>query len=597
MGAAAARGRRRPPRQDSRSGGGARGRPAACRHHDGHGGGGRGRHRGRRGAQRGARGRFWHQGRRRRPGGRALPDQPGPGVRGRRCRQPRAPDDRRPDPGRALRQRVSAGRRCRPQHSRRERDVRRPPLVLVRPVRTQPATGRARWRERPDDRAGQPRGPRLDRVLRRRGPADRRVRRRQRRGHRGRPRPHSDGGDAARGDPRRSGNRLVRSDGGAGMSTRPQRVANFIGGEWTGAASGRTYPRENPAASAEIVVEAPDSDAGDVASAVGHVAAGRHAWSALAPEARAGVLYRAADILASRAEQLAAELVREEGKTLTEARVETRRTPQNLRMYAGEALRLTGESYPAAGSLVVTTREPVGVVAAITPWNFPLNIPSRKVGPALAAGNGVVFKPSELTPLLGQRLVEALLEAGVPGSALAMVNGHADVGKALVADTRVGAVTFTGSTAVGEAIHANVSPWVRCQLETGGKNAVLVWDDADLDLAADIVVKGAFGLAGQAFTGTSRVVAHEPVVDGLLDRVLERAQAIVVGNGLSDGVTMGPLASSPQQEKYRAYLSAAGAEGAVLETPTQDREPAGGYFARPAIFTGVRPEHRLAQQE
>jgi aldehyde dehydrogenase (NAD+) len=381
------------------------------------------------------------------------------------------------------------------------------------------------------------------------------------------------------------------------MSTRPQQVANFIGGEWTGAASGRTYPRENPAASAEIVVEAPDSDAGDVASAVGHVAAGRHAWSALAPEARAGVLYRAADILASRAEQLAAELVREEGKTLTEARAETRRTPQNLRMYAGEALRLTGESYPAADSLVVTTREPVGVVAAITPWNFPLNIPSRKVGPALAAGNGVVFKPSELTPLLGQRLVEALIEAGVPGSALAMVNGHAEVGKALVTDPRVDAVTFTGSTAVGEAIHANVSPWVRCQLETGGKNAVLVWDDADLDLAADIVVKGAFGLAGQACTGTSRVVAHERVVDGLLDRVLERARAIVVGNGLSDGVTMGPLASAPQQEKYRAYLSTAGAEGAVLETPTQDREPVGGYFVRPAIFTGVRPEHRLAQQE
>jgi alpha-ketoglutaric semialdehyde dehydrogenase len=388
----------------------------------------------------------------------------------------------------------------------------------------------------------------------------------------------------------------TRAAGGLG-ATGPQRVANFIGGQWVGAISGRTYTRENPAAVGKVVAKAPDSDAGDVAQAIEQVAAGRHAWSRLAPEARAGVLYRAADILASRADQLAAELVSEEGKTLAEARNETRRTPQNLRMYAGEALRLTGQSYPSAGGLVLTHREPVGVVAAITPWNFPLNIPSRKLGPSLAAGNGVVFKPSELTPLLGQRLVEALLEAGVPGLALAMVNGHADVGKALVSDPRVDAVTFTGSTAVGEAIHANMSPWVRCQLETGGKNAVLVWEDADLDLAADIVVKGAFGLAGQACTGTSRVVAHEGVASGLLERVLERARAIVVGNGLDDGVTMGPLASAAQQEKYATYLDVARAEGEVLEIASPGHEPAGGYFARPAVVTGIRSEHRLAQEE
>jgi aldehyde dehydrogenase (NAD+) len=379
------------------------------------------------------------------------------------------------------------------------------------------------------------------------------------------------------------------------MSTEPQRVANFIGGEWVGAASGRVYTRENPAAISEAAVTSPDSDAGDVAQAVEQVAAGRHAWSSLSPETRAGVLYRAADILASRADQLAAELVREEGKTLAEARNETRRTPQNLRMYAGEALRLTGESFPSGGGLVFTRREPVGVVAAITPWNFPLNIPSRKLGPALAAGNGVVFKPSELTPLLGQRLVEALLEAGVPGTALAMVHGHADVGKALVSDPRVNAVTFTGSTAVGEAIHAAMSPWARCQLETGGKNAVLVWEDADLDLAADVVAKGAFGLAGQACTGTSRVIAHESVVSGLLKRVEERARAVVVGNGLDDGVTMGPLASAAQHEKYRAYLEVAGTEGEIRQDLPP--VPSGGYYARPAVVTGIRPEHRLAQEE
>jgi aldehyde dehydrogenase (NAD+) len=307
---------------------------------------------------------------------------------------------------------------------------------------------------------------------------------------------------------------------------------------------------------------------------------------------------RAADIIAARADDLAVELVREEGKTLAEARMETRRTPQNLRMYAGEALRLYGESVAgAAGSMVVTLRKPVGVVAAITPWNFPLNIPSRKLGPALAAGNGVVFKPSELTPLLGQRLVEALLEAGVPGSALALVHGHAEVGKALVSDPRVSAVTFTGSTAVGEAIHANVPPWVRTQLEMGGKNSVVVWDDADLDRAAGIIAKGAFGLAGQACTGTSRVVVHESVANGLLDRVMELARATVVGDGLDDGVTMGPLANEAQLDKYRTYRRVGCEEGARLETPTHDEDRAGGHFVRPAVFSEVAPESRLAQEE
>ena len=382
------------------------------------------------------------------------------------------------------------------------------------------------------------------------------------------------------------------------MSARPLKVSNFVGGEWVGAASGRMYQRENPARVDEVVLAAPDSDPVDVAQAVEHVADGYHEWAATAPESRADVILLAADILAARSEELAAELVREEGKTLAEARVETRRTPQNLRMYAGEALRLFGETIPSSGDgLVLTLRQPVGVVAAITPWNFPLNIPSRKLAPALAAGNGVVFKPSELTPLAGQRLVEALLEAGVPGTALALVHGHGPVGKALVSDPRVGAVTFTGSTAVGEAIHASVPPWVRTQLEMGGKNALVVLDDADLDLAADTVAKGAFGLAGQACTGTSRVVVHESVANSLLDRIMERARATVVGDGLTAGVTMGPLASHAQLDKYLTYLQVAAEEGASLETPTRDCAPGGGYFVRPAVFSGVEPGQRLAQEE
>lgn len=373
--------------------------------------------------------------------------------------------------------------------------------------------------------------------------------------------------------------------------------ANFVGGEWTGARDGRTYDRENPADLSEVVATAPDSSAADVDEAVAHVAQGFQGWAATPPEKRADVLIRAADLIEERAEDLAVELVREEGKTLAEARLETSRTPQNLRMYAGEALRLYGESITdASGSLVVTIRKPVGVVAAITPWNFPLNIPSRKLGPALAAGNGVVFKPSELTPVLGQRLVEALLEAGVPSGALALVHGHAEVGKALVGDPRVSAVTFTGSTAVGEQIHASIKPWVRSQLEMGGKNALVVWEDADLDRAAALIAKGAFGLSGQACTGTSRVVVHESVANGLLDRVMELARATSIGDGMTPGVTMGPLASAAQSQKYHDYLKV-GRDEATLETPTHDCAPEGGHFVRPAIFSDVAPTSRLAQEE
>jgi aldehyde dehydrogenase (NAD+) len=373
---------------------------------------------------------------------------------------------------------------------------------------------------------------------------------------------------------------------------------NFIGGQWVGARSERVFERTNPARTDEVVSVAPDSGDADVREAVEHVAEHYREWADVAPETRADVLVKAADILAAQADTLAEEIVREEGKTLAEARIETRRTPQNLRFFASEALRINGETYPTGdGSMVFTVRQPVGVVAAITPWNFPLNIPSRKLGPALAAGNGVVFKPSEVTPLVGQRLVEALLEAGVPAGALALVHGHAEVGKAMVTHPLVDAITFTGSTAVGEAIHRSARAEVRTQLEMGGKNAVVVLEDADLDKAASIIAKGAFGLSGQACTGTSRVVVHESIAECILDRVMEHAQNTVVGDGLEEGVTSGPLANQAQYDKYRSYLEIGAQDGAVLETPLSQERRDGGYFARPAVFTSVKPTARLAQDE
>ena len=378
-------------------------------------------------------------------------------------------------------------------------------------------------------------------------------------------------------------------------------MSNYIAGEWVGAASGDTFERRNPAATAELVGAFPQSGQADADAAAGYLAARHGEWADASPEHRADVLQRAAGVLESRQDELARELVREEGKTLAEATMETRRTPANLRMYAAEALRLTGQTFPTGdGSLVLTLRQPVGVVAAITPWNFPLNIPSRKLGPALAAGNAVVFKPSEVTPLLGQRLVEALLEAGVPASALALLQGGPGAGQPLGAHPEVAAVTFTGSTAAGRAIHAAAGPARRCQLEMGGKNAVVVLDDSDLDRATAVIAKGAFGLAGQACTGTSRVIAGEAVHDELVARLAKYAAGLQVGDGMTPGVQMGPLATEAQLAKFLGYVETAQREGAHLVTggerltgPGYD----GGFFARPAVVDGVTPDMRVAQEE
>jgi alpha-ketoglutaric semialdehyde dehydrogenase len=374
--------------------------------------------------------------------------------------------------------------------------------------------------------------------------------------------------------------------------------ANFIGGEWVPATSGETFVSVNPADPAEVVGTFPDSAAEDVHAAVDALVKGAPAWAGTAPERRARVLEAAAAELESHASQLIEEMVREEGKTRAEATMEVGRTPMNLRFYAAEAVRSGGTTYPAAsGSLVYTVREPVGCVGAITPWNFPLNIPSRKIGPALAAGNTVLFKPSEVTPLMGQRLVEALLAGGLPKEAIALVQGGGSAGAAVAADDRVDAVTFTGSTDVGHAIHRQVGPQRRVQLEMGGKNPTVVLGDADIDVAAATVVKGAFGLSGQACTGTSRLIVVDEIHDALVDAIVERVAKLVVGAGLDGDVSMGPLASAAQLEKYRGYVASGLAEGAVLRTPEPESDQRAGYFARPAIFTDATPDMRIVREE
>lgn len=362
---------------------------------------------------------------------------------------------------------------------------------------------------------------------------------------------------------------------------------NLVGGQWVDALGGGTFLRRNPADPDDVVGEFPDSTAEDVRAAVAAVEEGAAEWAEVSADGRAEVLRRAADLLEGRRTALTAELVREEGKTAAEAAMETSRTPLNLRFHAAEAQRVDGRAYRGDdGGLVYTWREPVGVVGAITPWNFPLNIPSRKLGPALAAGNGVVFKPSPITPLMAQRLTEALLAAGLPPKALALVHGGARPGAAVAEDPRVGAVTFTGSTATGRAVHAAAGPTRRVQLEMGGKNAVVVLPDADLDKAARIIVKGAFGLSGQACTGTSRVIALPEVHDPLLDRVVKLARE----------VEMGPLAADFQLRKTLDYVRIGQEEGAELVTGGR-RLPGKGYFVSPAVLTGVGRGSRLAREE
>ncbi|MFZ2173214.1 MAG: aldehyde dehydrogenase family protein [Rhodococcus sp. (in: high G+C Gram-positive bacteria)] len=373
---------------------------------------------------------------------------------------------------------------------------------------------------------------------------------------------------------------------------------NYIDGQWVPSASGATFERRNPADRSDVIGVFPDSTSADVDVAVTALAKAAPQWAATPPERRGAILEAAAAHLEARAGELIGELIREEGKTRAEATMEVSRTPMNLRFYAGEALRTTGSTYPTPGEgLVITLREPVGIVGAITPWNFPLNIPSRKLGPALAAGNVVLFKPSELTPLMGQRLVEALLAGGLPAGAIALVQGSGRAGAALAADERVDAVTFTGSTRVGRAIHAVVGPSRRSQLEMGGKNPVVVLEDADLDRAAALIVKGAFGLSGQACTGTSRVIAVDAIHDALLGKVTALASEIVVGPGGEPGIGMGPLASEGQFEKFLDYVRIGREEEAELVCGGCALEGDGGFFVRPTVFAGGRPDMRIVTEE
>ncbi|MGY8524786.1 aldehyde dehydrogenase family protein [Paracidovorax citrulli] len=377
---------------------------------------------------------------------------------------------------------------------------------------------------------------------------------------------------------------------------------NHIDGEWTACQSGRTFDNLNPADTDDLVGRFQASSAADAHAAVAAAAAAFPAWRALPIGKRAAILNRAADSLEADAARIAEELTREEGKSLALARDEVLRSAQTLRFYAVEGQTFGGETYPNddGDMLVYSQREPLGVVTVISPWNFPISIPARKIAPALITGNTVVFKPSSDAPLSGYRLAEALIKAGLPKGVLNFLTGSAaEVGPAITEAPAVRAISFTGSTRAGEQIHRAVPLTTRTQMELGGKNPLIVMEDADLDQAVELVVKGGFSLSGQACTGTSRVLVAQAVKEDFTARLVARVGRLKIGSGMTAGMDLGPLATRKQLETVLGYIDIGRQEATLLcggERLTGDGFDR-GFYVSPAVFTGVTQDMRIAREE
>jgi len=378
---------------------------------------------------------------------------------------------------------------------------------------------------------------------------------------------------------------------------------NFINGVWVETRSGRRLERRNPADLSDLVGHAPLSTRGEVQEAIQSAQRAFPAWRSEPPPRRGRILANAARRLEEQREDVARLVCREEGKTLAEARGEVSRAINMLEYTAGEARRLKGETLPSElpSNFVYTFRQPLGVVGLITPWNFPVAVPVWKLAPALVCGNTVVWKPSELTPFSSRRVTEILVEAGLPAGVLNMVNGLGEeTGDELVENPAVVALSFTGSNAVGAAINARAARQLKkVQLEMGGKNPVVVLEDADLELAADNTVTGAFGSAGERCTATSRVIVVEQVADQFVEMVSSRASKLRMGNPLEPETQVAPLVGREQFEKVIGYLEIGKREATLVcgGEPVPVVGEARGLFVRPTVFDRVPADSRLAQEE
>lgn len=363
---------------------------------------------------------------------------------------------------------------------------------------------------------------------------------------------------------------------------------HLINGQWLGEAG---TERMNPARPGQLAALSPSGTPEDVDAAISAAAAAQPGWAALPAPSRGAILLAAGNLLIERQASIAEDLVREEGKTLVEAKGEVKRASDVLRFFGSLGWAATGEVLPSglADTTITTRREPLGVVGLITPWNFPIAIPAWKTAPALISGNTVVIKPAELTPLSATHLARALQDAGLPAGVLNVVHGKGRVvGDALARDPRIAGLSFTGSTNVGLGLQEILNARrARVQLEMGGKNGVLVLDDADPRKAAQVVAAGAFGLTGQACTATSRVYVTPGIREAFLRALTEEAAAYSTGDGLADGTRMGAVVSRQQFEQDQAAVRTAVERGATLLHGQYDGDPTGALFFPAAVLTDL----------
>jgi aldehyde dehydrogenase (NAD+) len=390
----------------------------------------------------------------------------------------------------------------------------------------------------------------------------------------------------------------------AGTSTRPNIYKNFIDGEWVESSTGETFENRNPADTRDVVGIFQKSGKADVEAAVDAAQRAFLKWRLVPAPRRAEILYQAAEMLAERKEDYARDMTREMGKVLKETRGDVQEAVDTAYYMAGEGRRLFGPTTPSElpNKFAMAVRQPLGVCGMITPWNFPMAIPSWKLLPALVCGNTAVIKPAQDTPLSTYNLVRVLSEAGVPKGVVNIVSGYGpEAGAPLLEHPAVRAISFTGSTVVGKTIGTVAAQsFKHCSLELGGKNPMIVLDDANLELAIDGALWGAFGTTGQRCTATSRIIVEKGIYREFGSRLVERARKLRIGNGIDETTDMGPAINRRQLDSNLEYVEIGKTEGARVECGGNRLETGDyqyGFFMEPTIFSDVDPKMRIAREE
>jgi aldehyde dehydrogenase (NAD+) len=383
-----------------------------------------------------------------------------------------------------------------------------------------------------------------------------------------------------------------------------KKYKNFINGKWVEAKSGKTFENRNPANWSEVLGIFPKSGKEDVDDAVNVARKAFDSWRLMPAPKRGDILRKVGDLMVARKEELARQMTQEMGKVLAETRGDVQEGIDTAYYAATEGRRLFGHTVPSElpNKFNMALRVPIGVAGIVTPWNFPMAIPTWKIFPALLCGNTIVFKPASDTPASATSLVEILHDAGVPEGVINIVHGGGgEVGMAIVGHPDVDLISFTGSTGVGKKISEIASQTLkRVSLELGGKNAQLVMPDADMDLALEGVLWGAFGTTGQRCTATSRLILHEKIHDEFLSMLVTRVERLKLGDGLKKGVDVGPCVNEGQQKTVQSYVEIGLEQGAKLvaggEIP-KDSSLKKGWFYKPTVFSDVRTDHRIAKEE